>query len=266
MDADPYALADEAAASLRDAGFGDHDVLLVLGSGWQPVADALGEPLVHAHMADLPGWLPPVVPGHTDDVWSFDVDGVRVLAHSGRTHLLEGHGPDPVVHGVRVAARLGCRTAVLTNSAGSLRTDWRPGTCVLVNDHINLTGQSPLAGPRFVDLSDCYSARLRAVARSVRPSFVDGVYVLHTGPSFETAAEARMMARLGGDLVGMSCVMETIAAREAEMDVLMLSMATVIEGDPTGIDPEEVLVTTHAAIGDLTPDLLQIISRLKETA
>ena len=137
-----------------------------------------------------------------------------------RTHYYEGHGVDAVVHGVRTAAAAGCWTIVLTNGCGGLDTKWVPGTPVLISDHINLTGASPLRGARFVDLTDLYSTRLRDLCREIDPSLDEGVYVQFPGPHYETPAEIRMVRTIGGDLVGMSTVLEAIAAREAGMEVL----------------------------------------------
>jgi purine-nucleoside phosphorylase len=191
------------------------------------------------------------------------VSGVQVLTYLGRTHLYEGHGPAPVVHGVRTAAQLGCRTVILTNANGSFREDWQPGTCVLIRDHLNLTATSPLVGARFVDLTDAYSPRLREVAKAVHPEFVEGVYAMFSGPHYETRAEGTMMARLGADVVGMSTVLETIAARELGLEVLALSMVTAIEGADTGIDPAQVVAKAAESSAALGDTLARIITGLE---
>src|SRR5207342_3619908 len=168
VDPDP---ARSAAARLAElTGVPRHRAVVVLGSGWAPAAEALGEPLATLSMTDLPGFVAPVAEGHRGTVASYDVDGVPVLVLFGRTHLYEGLGLAPVVHGIRTAAAAGCTTAVLTNANGSLRADWEVGRVVLLRDHLNLTATSPLVGPRFVDLTDCWSRRLRGVARRLDPA------------------------------------------------------------------------------------------------
>lgn len=264
-DGDPYLLADEAAAYLGQHGFGDHDGLLVLGSGWQGVADAFGAPAASVEMGDVPGFRQPTAEGHGTRILSVQADGRRVLVLLGRTHLYEGHGPAAVVHGIRTAHRLGCSVAVLTNANGALRSDWRPGQCMVVRDHLNLAWISPLVGARFVDLTDAYSPRLRELAKEAHPDFVEGVYAMLPGPHYETAAEAKALAMLGADAVGMSTVLETIAARECGMEVLALSMITVVEGADTGIDPTEVVAQAAESSRALSAVLREIITRLGES-
>jgi purine-nucleoside phosphorylase len=192
-----------------------------------------------------------------------------VLVFLGRVHLYEGHEPAVVAHGVRTAALAGCRTVVLTNGAGSLRREWPIGQPVLLTDHVNLTGRSPLTGPnppapfgsRFVDLTDLYSARLRAVARTVQPDLPDGVYVGFPGPHFETPAEIRMAGTIGGDLIGMSTVLEAIAARHVGMEILGLSLATNLAAgiSDVPIDGADVIAAGDAAgarIGQLLAAIL----------
>ncbi|SDY58789.1 purine-nucleoside phosphorylase [Tessaracoccus flavus] len=145
---------------------------------------------------------------------------------TGRTHYYEGRGVEPVVHGVRTAAKWGAETLVLTNGCGGLNPAWAPGTVVLIGDHINLTSDTPLRGATFIDMSEAYSKRLRELAHTVDPDLPEGVYVQFRGPQYETPAEVRMAGILGGDLVGMSTTLETIAAREAGLEVLGLSLVT----------------------------------------
>ncbi|MDP9393113.1 MAG: purine-nucleoside phosphorylase [Actinomycetota bacterium] len=248
--ADPYAAASAAAAQLRDrTGHDDHAVALVLGSGWAPAVDLLGTTEVELAVTDLPGFARPVVAGHGGTVRSVDVGGKRALVFLGRTHLYEGHGVAAVVHGVRTAAAAGVRTVVLTNGCGGLRPTFRPGQPVLISDHINLTGTSPLVGPRFVDLTDLYSARLRALCRGIDASLEEGTYVQLPGPHYETPAEIGMVRTLGGDLVGMSTSLEAIAAREAGVEVLGLSLVTNLAAGMTAepLDHREVLEAGRAA-------------------
>ena len=253
---DPYATAERAADDLRRRGFDDHDVLLVLGSGWRRAADAFGPPVYSAPIAEIPGFVSPVAEGHGREIRSYAVGDparpTRVLALTGRTHLYEGLGVDAVVHATRTAAALGCTIAVYTNANGAFREDWGPGTCMLVADHLNLTARSPLRGVRFVDLTAAYSPRLREIARRHDPEFVEGVYAMLPGPHYETRAEGAMLGRFGADAVGMSTVLEVIAARELGLEVLALSMVTVTEGLDTGIDPSvvvEIAAQSAAALG-----------------
>ena len=153
---------------------------------------------------------------------------------------------------------------VLTNGAGGLRPEWGPGTPVLISDHINLTGVSPVEGATFVDLTDLYSARLRAVAREVDPSLEEGVYVQFPGPHYETPAEVRMARAMGGDLVGMSTALEAIAAREAGLEVLGISLVTnPAAGIGVGaLDHEEVLAAGRAAAERCGTMLAEVVRRI----
>lgn len=265
---DPYARADEAAARLRElTGCDIHDALVVLGSGWVPAADLIGDTVADGAVTDLPGFAPPAVEGHAGRYRSVAVpapDGGtrRALVLLGRTHLYEGRGVGAVVHGVRAATAAGCGVVVLTNGCGGLRPEWAPGTPVLLSDHINLTGTSPLVGARFVDLTDLYSPRLRALCRDIDPGLAEGVYVQLPGPHYETPAEVRMVRTIGGDLVGMSTTLEAIAAREAGAEVLGVSLVTNAAAGMTGepLHHEEVLEAGKAAaerMGSLLADLLR---------
>ena len=258
---DPYAVAAQAADHLRSKGFRDHDLLLVLGSGWVRAAAAFGSPSNVIPMSEVPGFATPTAEGHGTEIASYDVGGRRVLVLTGRTHLYEGLGVAPVVHGTRTAAALGCRTALFTNANGAFRADWGPGTCMLVRDHLNLTATSPLVGPRFVDLSDAYSSRLRRIAQAIDPGLVDGVYAMLPGPHYETRAEGRLLKRLGADAVGMSTVLEVIAARELGIEVLAVSMVTVTEGLAAGIDPSAVVEVAARAAAGLGSTLVRIIEQ-----
>jgi purine-nucleoside phosphorylase len=183
------------------------------------------------------------------------------LVYLGRTHLYEGRGIAPVVHGVRVAAASGCRAIVLTNAAGGLREGMQVGQPVLVSDHLNLTGRSPIVGATFVDLTDLYATRLRELARGIDGSLEEGVYAALPGPHYETPAEIRMLRGLGADLVGMSTALEAIAARAAGCEVLAVSLVTNLAAGITGepLDHAEVLAAGRAAatrMGDLLAALL----------
>jgi purine-nucleoside phosphorylase len=240
----------------RLTGVSRHDVAVVLGSGWGEAADAIGPTIVEVPSAELPGFSAPAVAGHGGAVRSVDADGRRVLVLLGRTHLYEGRGVEAVVHAVRTAAAAGCTRLVLTNGCGGLDPSWAPGTVVLIRDHLNLTATSPLRGAEFVDLTDLYSARLRAVVRTFDPALPEGVYAQLPGPHYETPAEIAMPRVLGADLVGMSTALAAIAARAAGMEVLGVSLVTNAAAGLTGqpLDPSEVLASGRAAasrLGDL---------------
>jgi purine-nucleoside phosphorylase len=266
----PQELAQEAAATLaRLTGVDRHDVALVLGSGWLPAVDALtgqggGEATVEIATTDLPGFSAAAVTGHSGKIRSIRAGDRRLLVFLSRTHYYEGKGVAAVVHPVRTAAAAGCRTIVLTNGCGGLRETWSPGTPVLIRDHINLTARSPIEGAHFVDLTDLYSARLRGLCLEVDPSLDEGVYVQFPGPHYETPAEIEMVRRIGGDLVGMSTTLEAIAAREAGMEVLGISLVTNfaagISGQP--LDHAEVLEAGRTAAGRMGDLLGRIVRRL----
>jgi purine-nucleoside phosphorylase len=260
-----YDLAREAADQLSaKTGTDQHDVALVMGSGWLPAAEALGASDVELATTDLPGFAPPAVEGHSGTIRSINADGRRALVFLGRTHYYEGRGVAAVVHGVRMAAAAGCRSIVLTNGCGGLRPEWTPGTPVLIRDHINLTGASPIVGAHFVDLTDLYSPRLRALCREADPTLDEGVYVQFPGPHYETPAEIEMVRRIGGDLAGMSTTLEAIAAREAGMEILGISLVTNLaagmSGDP--LDHEEVLQAGRAAALRMGELLVSVVPRI----
>jgi purine-nucleoside phosphorylase len=261
--------ADGAAAAAADrlqelSGVTKHDVALVLGSGWLPAVDALGEVVSDLATTDLPGFAPPAVEGHAGRVRSVRAGDRMLLVFLGRTHLYEGRGVRAVVHGVRTAAAAGCRTVVLTNGCGGLREHWTPGTPVLISDHVNLTATSPLEGATFVDLTDLYSPRLRALCREVEPGLEEGVYVQFPGPHYETPAEIAMVRAIGGDLVGMSTTLEAIAAREAGMEVLGISLVTNLAAGITGepLDHAEVLEAGRASAARMGELLGAVLPRV----
>jgi purine-nucleoside phosphorylase len=257
--------AQQAAARLAElTGVERHDVALVLGSGWLPAVDALGPATAEIATTDLPGFHAAGVVGHSGKVRSIAVGERNVLVFLSRTHFYEGKGVAAVVHPVRTAAAAGCTTIVLTNGGGGLKDTFEPGQPVLISDHINLTGRSPIEGAHFVDLTDLYSARLRALCRKLDPTLDEGVYVQFPGPHYETPAEIRMVRAIGGDLVGMSTTLEAIAAREAGMEVLGISLVTNlaagISGEP--LDHEEVLEAGRTAAARMGGLLSEIIGRM----
>jgi purine-nucleoside phosphorylase len=257
---DPYALAGQAADQLRTlTGVDRYEAFVVLGSGWSAAADGFGHGGAVIAMESLPGFNAPIAEGHVSKVRSVIVDGHPVLLLAGRTHLYEGHGVAAVAHGVRTAAAAGCRLGVLTNANGSLREDWSLGSGVLIRDHLNLSGSSPLVGPRFVDLTDTWSPRLRRIAQQADPDLPEGVYAMLPGPQFETWAEALALRKLGADILGMSTVLEAIAARELNVELLGVSVVTAIEGSPDGIDPKQVVAIGADAANRLAPMIATVI-------
>lgn len=263
---DATARAQVAADHLRQAlGLDTIDIALVLGSGWSTGADQLGEPLGELELAEVPGFSKPVVSGHGGRLLAVRTKSGKTAAiFTGRTHFYEGRGVEPVVHGVRTAAAWGARTLVLTNGCGGLNPDWAPGTVVLLKDHINLTGATPLVGATFVDMSEAYSKRLRDLAHSVAPDLPEGVYVQFSGPQYETPAEVRMAGILGGDLVGMSTTLETLAAREAGLEVLGLSLVTNAAAglSENNLDHADVLATGRDAGPRLAALLADVVGVL----
>jgi purine-nucleoside phosphorylase len=262
---DPYALARDAAVALRErTGVDTHEVALVMGSGWVPAAEMLGETAAELPVTDLPGFHAAAVAGHAGTLRSVVVGDRRALVFLGRTHLYEGLGVASVVHGVRTAVAAGARVVVLTNGCGGLRSTFSPGQPVLIRDHINLTATSPIVGANFVDLTDLYSPRLRSLCREVDPSLEEGVYVQFPGPHYETPAEITMVRTIGGDLVGMSTTLEAIAAREAGAEVLGISLVTNLAAGMTGepLNHAEVLEAGRAAATTMGTLLAQVVGRL----
>ncbi|HVC14514.1 MAG TPA: purine-nucleoside phosphorylase [Acidimicrobiales bacterium] len=270
---DPYALARAAAAEVAAAtGIGGHDVAIVLGSGWSPALDELGVADAEIPMHELAGFPAPTVAGHSGVVRSVRVQALRVLVLAGRVHLYEGHPPATVVHGVRTAAAAGCRVVVLTNAAGALNAEYEVGQAVLIRDHLNLTAASPLEGPAppagyglpFVDLTDLYSARLRALAHAEGPNLAEGVYAGLRGPHYETPAEVAMLTSNGADLVGMSTVLEAIAARHLGLEILGVSLVTNAAAGRTGapLDHAEVVAAGKASAARVGRLLARVVATL----
>ena len=268
----PFEAAEASAAALAAAtGVGHHDIAVVLGSGWKPAADRMGEVVAELPMTDLGGFPETNVVGHGTTVRSIRNGERNLLAFGGRVHRYEGYHPNVVAHAVRTAVRAGCRVVVLTNAAGGLRPGMHVGQPLLIRDHINLTGQTPLLGPnderlgpRFPDMTDAYSARLRAIAKAADPALEEAVYAGFLGPTYETPAEVRMAGVLGGELVGMSTVLETIAAVHAGAEVLGITLVTNLAaglGEEALVHDDVLAVAAASAerMGDL---LAQIVGQL----
>ena len=262
---DPQTIAREAAAQIAaKTGIAKHDIALTLGSGWAKAADLIGETVAEFPATEITGFSKPAVEGHVGTIRSIrTASGHHALVIGARTHYYEDHGVRRVVHSVRTAAATGATIMVLTNGAGGLKESWKPGTPVLISDHINLTATSPLEGATFIDLTDLYSARLRSLAREVDPTLDDGVYVQFRGPHYETPAEVTMAGRMGGHIVGMSTALEAIAAREAGMEVIGFSLITNLAaglGEP--LSHAEVIAAGKDAepvISALLADVVNVI-------
>lgn len=264
--ADPFEIARQAADVIADrTGVPQHDIALTLGSGWSKAAELMGDEVAVIPATEVPGFSKPALEGHVGTIRSIRLpNGKHALVIGARTHYYEGHGVRRVVHSVRTAAAAGAKVMVLTNGAGGVRPEWGPGTPVLISDHINLTADSPLEGATFIDLTDLYSARLREIAREVRPSMDEGVYVQFRGPHYETPAEVRMARAMGGDIVGMSMALEAIAARQAGMEVLGCSLITNPAAGVTGqpLSHEEVIEEGKKAEGELARFIADVVVKI----
>jgi purine-nucleoside phosphorylase len=265
-----FDIVTEAVASLASRIGPTPHVAVVLGSGLGAFAERLTDPIAIPY-ADIPHWPPAGVTGHAGRLVAGHLRDRRVLALAGRAHLYEGHPLDAATFGVRVVSRLAIPTLVLTNAAGGINTAFTPGTIMVINDHINLMGANPLAGPhdprwgaRFPDMSEVYSARLRGLAgtaaRALGLPLAHGVYLAVSGPSYETPAEIRAFRALGADAVGMSTVPEAIVARQSGLEVLGLSCITNMAAGvlPKPLDEREVL-DTAAGVSREFGDLLEAI-------
>ncbi|MEL0237768.1 MAG: purine-nucleoside phosphorylase [Aquiluna sp.] len=263
---DPFEFAEKAAQKIAEiSGIEKHDIALTLGSGWSKAADLIGETVSEIPADQIPGFHKPAVVGHVGTLRSVKLpNGKHALVIGARTHFYENHGVRAVVHSVRTAAKAGVKTMVLTNGAGGIKPEWEGGTAVLISDHINLTASSPLEGANFVDLTDLYSSRLRAVAKEVDPALDEGVYVQFRGPHYETPAEVQMAKNLGGHIVGMSTALEAIAARESGMEILGMSLITNLAAgiQSTPLSHEEVIAAGKAAEAKISQLLAEIVQRL----
>jgi purine-nucleoside phosphorylase len=265
-DADPFEIAKQAAGEIAErTGVDRHDIALTLGSGWAKAADLIGETTATIPASEITGFSKPALSGHVGTLRSVLLrNGKRALVIGARTHYYEGHGVRRVVHSVRTAAATGATTMILTNGAGGIRETWKPGTPVLISDHINLTADSPLEGATFVDLTDLYSKRLRDVARSIDPTLDEGVYCQFRGPHYETPAEVQMAKTIGSHIVGMSTALEAIAARQAGMEILGISLITNLAAgiQKTPLSHAEVLDAGRNAEAVISQLLARIVGEL----
>ena len=264
--ADPFEVAAQAAADIAEkTGVAHHDIALTLGSGWAKAADLIGETTATIPATEVTGFSKPALAGHVGTLRSVLLPGgKRALVIGARTHYYESHGVRRVVHSVRTAAATGASIMILTNGAGGIRESWTPGTPVLISDHINLTADSPLEGATFVDLTDLYSARLREVARSIDPTLDEGVYTQFRGPHYETPAEVQMAKAIGGHIVGMSTALEAIAARQAGMEILGMSLITNLAAgiQKTPLSHREVIEAGQNAEATISALLAKIVAAL----
>jgi purine-nucleoside phosphorylase len=264
--ADPFAIAAQAAADIAEkTGVEKHDIALTLGSGWAKAADLIGETTATIPATEITGFSKPALEGHVGTLRSVLLpSGKRALVIGARTHYYESHGVRRVVHSVRTAAATGASVMILTNGAGGIRETWTPGTPVLISDHINLTADSPLEGATFVDLTDLYSQRLRDLAREIEPSLDEGVYTQFRGPHYETSAEVQMAKAIGGHIVGMSTALEAIAARQAGMEILGMSLITNLAAgiQKTPLSHEEVIEAGKSAESTISALLARIVGAL----
>ncbi|HYC31241.1 MAG TPA: purine-nucleoside phosphorylase [Gemmatimonadales bacterium] len=266
---------ETAAAIAARLGTRKPAAAIVLGSGLGPLADRLADPL-RIPYREIPHFPVPGVIGHAGELVVGTLGGKTVLAQSGRFHLYEGHGADLTALPVRVYARLGIRTVIITNAAGGVRRTFGRGALMMIADHINLSFRNPLIGPvqpdeqRFPDMSDPYDARLRALAREVARErgirLEEGVYLQLLGPSYETPAEIRMVERMGADAVGMSTAVEVIAARALGLRCLGFSTITNPAAGTTAekLDHAEVMEVARRVAGDLEKLVEGVVERLEE--
>ncbi|HVL62262.1 MAG TPA: purine-nucleoside phosphorylase [Microbacterium sp.] len=264
--ADPFEIAGEAADDVaRLTGVPRHDIALTLGSGWGGAAELIGETVATIPAIEVTGFSKPALEGHVGTLRSVVTPrGKHVLIIGARTHYYETRSPRRVVHSVRTAAATGARTMVLTNGAGGIKPTWKPGTPVLISDHINLTAATPLEGATFIDLTDLYSMRLRDLARTIDPSLDEGVYCQFTGPQYETPAEVRWAKAIGGHIVGMSTALEAIAARQTGMEILGFSLITNMAAgiQTTPLSHQEVMEAGQAAGPVISSLLARVIGAM----
>lgn len=257
-------LADRAARAIASkSGIMSHDVGLITGSGWAEASEGIGQLVWQMEAHKLPGFLRPRVAGHSGLVRSvITPSGHKLLVLSARNHLYENRGVEAVVHGVRTLASCGVKTVVLTNAAGSLDRSLSTGMVAIITDHINLTGVTPLKGPIFIDMTNAYSTELRVRVKNSCPELAEGVYVQFRGPQYETPAEVKMAQNLGGRMVGMSTALEAIAAREAGVEVVGLSLITNLAA---GLDEKPLSHDEVIGIGKTSSeDLIRVLTRVVE--
>jgi purine-nucleoside phosphorylase len=269
-----YDKVKEAADAIRSRMPEVPPIGIVLGSGLGDFANSLGGAVTIAY-GELPHWPASRVIGHEGKLVVGTAAGKTVAALAGRSHLYEGLDVGTVTFAVRALGLLGVKTLLLTNAAGGVNTGFSQGALMVIDDHVNLTGHNPLVGenddrlgPRFPDMTEVYSSRLRGIAdragAAMGLTLSHGVYVALLGPSYETPAEIRYLRTIGADAVGMSTVPEAIAARHMKMDVLGISCITNMAAGvlPRPLDHAEVMETTRRIRGQFIALLEAIIGQL----
>lgn len=250
------------------------DVAVVLGSGLGDFADELHNRVVIPYN-EIPHFHQSSVAGHAGNLVLGSLGGLHLACMQGRFHFYEGHSMQEVTYPIRVFKKLGARFLLVTNAAGGINTSFKPGTLMLINDHLNLMGDNPLVGknwdefgPRFPDMSEAYSKKLRDLAKEASKSttveLAEGVYAGLRGPTYETPAEIRMLRTLGADAVGMSTVPEVIVANHMSMDVLGISCITNMAAGTTDqkLDHAEVMETADRVRTQFIGLLSEIVNRL----
>lgn len=269
-----YEQVKEAADAVRAKVERPPDAAIVLGSGLGDFANTLQNAVVMPYET-LPNWPAARVIGHEGKLVVGTVRGKTIAALAGRCHLYEGHDANTVTFAVRTLGLLGVRTLLLTNAAGGVNTGFTQGALMVIDDHINLTGRNPLVGanderfgPRFPDMTEVYSQRLRGVAdragKSLSMMLPHGIYVALLGPSYETPAEIRYLRTIGADAVGMSTVPEAIAARHMGMEVLGISCITNMAAGvlPQPLNHDEVMATARRVRAQFIALLEEIVEQL----
>ena len=267
--------ADEAAQAILGRTALRPKVAVVLGSGLGSFADKLGGSTA-VPFGEVPGFPVSTAIGHAGRLVIGQSDGIALAVMQGRVHLYEGYSARQVAFPIRVLARMGVRAVVLTNAAGGINPEYGKGALVVLRDHINLQGQSPLTGPnderlglRHPDMTDAYNAQYRRFAldeaERIGDGIFEGVYAAVAGPSFETPAEIRFLRTIGADLVGMSTVPEVIAARHMGLEVLAISCVTNLAAGITGekITAEEVIETGERVRGKLLALLRGVLPKIE---
>ncbi len=267
---DDFDRVQQAVSTLRPS-IGAPEIAVVLGSGLGDFGERLTATMVVPYDR-IPHWPASRIVGHAGKLYAGTLRGKRVAALSGRVHFYEGHDLRTVTFAIRVMATLGVRTLILTNAAGGINTSFTSGALMVMDDHINLLGDNPLVGPnedrfgpRFPDMSEVYSRRLRALAdeasTAIAVPIAHGIYVGLRGPSYETPAEIRFLRTIGADAVGMSTVPEAIVARHMGLDVLGISCITNMAAGvlPQPLDHNEVMETARrvrTAFGSLVEEIV----------
>ena len=276
MDIDIVGRAGEAADFIKSKIKAHPRLAIVLGSGLGNFADDMSDP-VRIPYSEIPHFARSTAIGHAGQLVIGGVGRIPVLTMQGRFHLYEGYSPETVVFPIRVFARMGVRSVILTNAAGGINLDYGQGRLVMINDHINLQGQNPLMGredhrlgPRFIDMTDAYCETYREMAlvaaKKLGIELGQGVYAGLPGPSYETPAEIRYLRTIGADLVGMSTVAEVIAARQLGMKVLAISCVTNMAAGilKQKINHEEVLETGRRVASEFKALLREVAPRIAE--